>query len=380
MRAKVSGKRSAAGAQCSAVAWLAVPLLAVFLTCATGTCPSIAAERTGTFSIVAHDSTTGELGVAVQSCVFGVGPRVAWVHGGLGAIATQAQSNETFGPNGLRMLEAGLSAEETLDRLLAHDPGRENRQVGIVDANGGVANWTGESCLNWAGDSVGIGLTCQGNILVSEEVVAGMVRAYEETAGQELARRLIAALEAAQEAGGDSRGQQSAAILIGRPHPQFPEYAERYVDIRVEDHEQPIAELRRLYEIYEAQGLVQAHLRFADWLESKGNSLAAQDERLSVGEVLVRVLERDIQDAQRLNSLAWFTATHDIYLPQALEAARRAVALEPEDSNILDTLAEVHFRMGDAAKAIEVETRALSLSPEDDYLREQIARFRGETQ
>jgi uncharacterized Ntn-hydrolase superfamily protein len=275
------------------------------------------------------------------------------------------------------MLEAGLSATETLDWLLAHDPGRENRQVGVVDAHGGAANWTGGDCLHWAGDSMGIGFTCQGNILANKEVVAGMVRAFRETEGQELARRLIAALEAAQEAGGDSRGQQSAAILIGRPHPQFSEYAARYLDIRVEDHEQPIAELKRLYEIYESQGLVQAHLRFADWMESEGDSLAACHERERVGKVLVHVLERGIQDAHRLNSLAWYTATHGIYLEQALEAAQRAVALEPEDSNILDTLAEIHFRLGDATKAIEVETRALSLSPDDDYLKEQLARFRG---
>lgn len=378
MRVRAYSTTATASRQLSAVALWATLLSAIFFLRIDGVRTAAAAERIGTFSIVAHDSTTGELGVAVQSCVFGVGRRVAWVHGGVGAIATQAQSNESFGPDGLRLLEVGLSAEETLVWLLDHDPGRENRQVGVVDARGGVANWTGGGCLNWAGDSVGIGFTCQGNILASGEVVSGMVRAYNETAGQELARRLIAALEAAQEAGGDSRGQQSAAILIGRPHPQFPEYAARYVDIRVEDHQQPIAELKRLYEIYESQGLVQAHLRFADWMESEGDSIAARDERKHVGEVLVHVLERDIKDAQRLNSLAWFTATHDIYLDRALEAAQRAVALEPEDSNILDTLAEVHFRLGDAAKAIEVETRALSLSPEDDYIKEQLARFRGE--
>jgi uncharacterized Ntn-hydrolase superfamily protein len=177
----------------------------------------------------------------VQSRVFGVGPRVAWARGGIGAVATQAQSNESFGPTGLYLLEAGLSAEETLDWLLAHDEARAYRQVGIVDARGGVANWTGANCLSWAGDSAGVAYSCQGNILASGQVVAGMVQAFETTRGQELGRRLITALEAAQAAGGDSRGQQSAAILIGREHPQYPEYTYRYVDIRVEDHATPSA-------------------------------------------------------------------------------------------------------------------------------------------
>jgi uncharacterized Ntn-hydrolase superfamily protein len=330
----------------------------------------------GTFSIVAYDSLTGEVGVAVQSRVFGVGSRVAWARGGVGAVATQAQSNESFGPTGLYLMEAGLSADETLEWLLAHDDGRDGRQVGVVDGNGGVANWTGSGCQNWAGDSAGVAFTCQGNILVSAQVVAGMARAFQATAGEELARRLIAALEAGQAAGGDSRGQQSAAILIGRAHPDYPEYAYRYVDIHVEDHATPIAELKRLYELYEAQGLVQAHYRFAEWLAAEGDSLGARRERERVGQLLVRLLEKDVQDAESLNSLAWSCATADLYLPQSLEAAKRAVALSPRDSNIMDTLGEVYFRMGRVKEAIETETRALQISPNDNYLREQITRFK----
>ncbi len=341
-------------------------------------CAAPRADQTcGTFSIVAHDPSTGEVGVAVQSRVFGVGPRVAWAQGGIGAIATQAQSNESFGPNGLAMLGAGLTAQETLNALLAHDEGRESRQAGVVDARGGVANWTGSACLHWAGDSAGVGFTCQGNILTGADVVAGMVSAFEASAGQELALRLIKALEAAQAAGGDSRGQQSAAVLIGRPHPDYPEYAQRYVDIRVEDHATPIAELRRLYEIYEAQGLVQAHMRFAEWRAAQGDSAGARHERELVGQVLVRALDRDVRDAGMLNSLAWFAATNDLYLDEALVAAQRAVDLQPRDSNILDTLAEVYFRLGKTEQAIATESRALEIAPEDNYLKEQLARFRG---
>jgi len=350
-------------------------MIAQATTACAAASPAAADVPAGTFSVAARDSVTGEVGVAVQSKVFGVGPRVAWALGGAGAIATQAQSNESFGPDGLRLLDAGLSAGEVLDWLLAHDPGRENRQAGVVDASGGVAAWTGAACMDWAGDSTGVDFTCQGNILAGPAVVAEMARAFHETSGQELARRLLAALEAAQAAGGDRRGRQSAAILVGRPHPDYPEYARRYVDIRVEDHATPIAELRRLYGMYEAQGLTQAHLRFSEWMDAAGDSASARRERERVGEVLVRVLERDDADAGTLNALAWFAATHDIFLEEALAAARRAVELEPEDGNILDTLAEAHFRLGQVDEAVAVGKRALALSPDDDYLKEHIARF-----
>ena len=329
-----------------------------------------------TFSIAAFDPVSGEAGVAVQSRVFGVGTRVAWVQGGVGAIATHAQSNESFGPIGLELLEAGLSAQETLDSLLAHDELRDRRQIGIVDTRGGVAHWTGTGCMDWAGQAGGITFTCQGNILAQEAVVKDMVRAFEETRDQELAQRMIAALEAAQAAGGDTRGRQSAALLIGRFHPEYPEYTQRYVNIHVDDHATPIAELRRLYEMYEAQGLVQAHTRFAELLERTGQVEVAHREHERVGQVLARTLQKGTEDAGMLNSLAWFTATRDLYLPEALEAAKRAVALEPEDSNILDTLAEVYFRMGNAQQAIEVESRASEMAPEDEYLKEQLVRFR----
>jgi len=354
------------------------PVLGIVLGAWLAAVPGRAADdRCGTFSIVACDTTTGEVGVAVQSRVFGVGPRVAWVRGGIGAIATQAQSNESFGPRGLDLLAAGLSAGETLEWLVAHDTLAARRQLGVVDARGSVAHWTGPECLFWAGDSSGGGFTCQGNILVGPDVVAAMVGAFEGAAGRELADRLIAALEAGQAAGGDSRGRQSAAVLVGRPHPEFPEYAHRYVDIRVDDHATPIAELRRLYDMYAAQGLVQAHSRFADYLARIGDEPGAQRERTRIADVLRRLLAQNVEEAGTLNALAWYAATHDLYLSDALIAAQRAVALEPENSNILDTLAEVHFRRGEIGQAIAVAERALTLSPDDPYLQGQLARFRG---
>jgi tetratricopeptide (TPR) repeat protein len=169
---------------------------------------------------------------------------------------------------------------------------------------------------------------------------------------------------------------QSAALLVARPSDEYPEYRTRYVDLRVEDHKDPIRELRRVFGILESTDLAEAHLRYASAYDKAGRKDLAKVERDRVGEALRRALERGEKDASNLNGLAWVCATNDIYLEEALRAAERAVALEPKESGILDTLAEVHFRMGHADKAIEVETRALALEPDSNYLKEQIARFK----
>jgi uncharacterized Ntn-hydrolase superfamily protein len=328
-----------------------------------------------TFSIVAYDSTTQELAVAVQSRAFSVGMAVPWAEAGIGAIATQASTNESFGPKGLAMMKAKKAAPVVLRALLAADSGSAHRQVGIVDAKGRSAAHTGKDCNPWAGHRTGPGYSIQGNILAGEAVVADMERAYLTTKG-ELAQRLLAALEAGQAAGGDKRGQQSAAILVVRPSEEFPEYRTRYVDLRVEDAKEPIQELIRVFGILEAQRLAEAHLRFAEAYEKKGKKDLARVERERVGEALARALARGENDASNLNGLAWTCATNNVYLDEALRAAERAVELEPKNAGILDTLAEVHFRRGDAGKAVEVETRALAMEPANNYLTEQLNRFK----
>ncbi len=333
------------------------------------------APALATFSIVALDSLTQELGVAVQSRAFSVGMAVPWAEAGVGAIATQASTNESFGPLGLAMLKKGKEAPKVLRALLDADSGSAHRQVGVVDAQGRSSAHTGKSCSPWAGHRTGFGYSIQGNILAGEPVVAEMERAFLATKG-ELASRLLAALEAGQAAGGDKRGMQSAAILVVRPSEEYPEYRTRYVDLRVEDHKDPIREIRRVYEILEAQDLAEAHLRFASAYQKKGRGDLAKMERERVGEALRRALERGEKDASNLNGLAWVCATNDVYLPEALKAAELAAALEPKNTGILDTLAEVHFRMGNSEKAIEVGTRALGIEPSDNYLKEQVARFK----
>lgn len=202
-----------------------------------------------TFSVVGYDPETGALGIAVQSKFFAVGSVVPWAEAGVGAVATQSWANTTYGPKGLKLLKSGLSAEQTLQRLIADDPGRATRQVGIVDAKGNVANYTGDECNAWAGAVSGEHYTAQGNILAGEDVVKAMGKAYEETDG-ELADKLMAALFAGQEAGGDTRGQQSAALLVVQKNRGYGGFNDRYIDLRVDDAEKPIEELQRLLEIH----------------------------------------------------------------------------------------------------------------------------------
>ncbi|MFZ5825955.1 MAG: DUF1028 domain-containing protein [Bacillota bacterium] len=204
-----------------------------------------------TFSIVARDPETGELGIGVQSKFLAVGSAVPWAKANVGAIATQAWANVAYGPSGLALLEQGLSASEVVERLLAEDEGREHRQLGVVDQQGNAAAYTGAQCMHWAGHHVGDGYACQGNILVSEETVTSMARAYENSAHlPHLADRLVAALAAAQAAGGDSRGKQSAALYVVRAGGGYGGFNDRLVDLRVDDHREPIEELRRLLDLH----------------------------------------------------------------------------------------------------------------------------------
>ncbi len=206
----------------------------------------------GTFSIVAADPAAGEVGCAVQSKYFSVGSVVPWARAGVGAAATQAAGVAVYGRRALDELERGAEPDEALELVLADDAGRETRQLGVVTADGRAAAFTGGECLDWAGHRAGVGFAVQGTILAGERVVTGMVRAFEETAGMPLVERLVAALEAGQAAGGDRRGQQSAAVVVERAGAgaESRERIDRICDLRVEDHPEPVAELRRLVGVW----------------------------------------------------------------------------------------------------------------------------------
>ena len=210
----------------------------------------MAARRFGTFSIVAYDRDSASWGVAVQSKFIAVGSVVPWAEAGVGAIATQADANVAYGPEGLRRLRDGASASDVVRVLTEADPGRDERQLGVVDAKGGAAAHTGAKCLEWAGHEVGNGFACQGNILFGPAVVRSMARAYETTPG-DLLDRLLAALSAGQREGGDRRGMQSAALLIVRAHAGYGHEGDRWVDLRVDDHPSPIEELKRIVKLYD---------------------------------------------------------------------------------------------------------------------------------
>lgn len=285
-----------------------------------------AAERpVHTYSIVARDALTGELGVAVQSHWFSVGPVVPWAEAGVGAVATQSLVDVTYGPLGLEMMRAGRSAEEALRGLVAADSRADIRQVAMVDAAGVVAVHTGARCIAAAGHRTGAGYSVQANLMLRDTVWDAMARAYE-TASGDLAERMLAALEAAQAEGGDIRGQQSAALLVVSGKRTDTPWGGRLVDLRVEDSPQPLVELRRLLRLHRAY----THMNAGD-LAMEKDDLDAAVREYGAAEALV-------PDSAEM--LFW----HAITLAGAgrLEAARpllgRAYALEPNWRTVVERL------------------------------------------
>jgi uncharacterized Ntn-hydrolase superfamily protein len=230
-----------------------------------------------TYSIVGCDLEARQWGVAVQSKFLAVGSVVPWAEAEVGAVATQAYANPSYGPNGLTLLRKGHSASEVVERLTAADDGRDDRQLGVVDAQGGSASWTGPGCNDWAGGRTGSCYAAQGNILVGEETVAALADTFEASPDRPLAERLLEALAAAQAAGGDSRGQQSAALLVVERNGGYAGLSDVLVDVRVDDHKQPIDELARIYQLHQ-QLFGRTPERF--WLPLEGELRDEVDERL----------------------------------------------------------------------------------------------------
>jgi uncharacterized Ntn-hydrolase superfamily protein len=205
-----------------------------------------------TYSIVACDLDAGQWGVATQSKFLAVGSVVPWAEPHVGAVATQSYANPRYGPDGLALLRQGMSADEVVKRLTEADDGREHRQLGVVDARGDAATYTGSECQDWAGGRTGEGYAAQGNILVSGETVDALADTFEATVGRPLAERLLDCLDAAQAAGGDKRGQQSAALLVVEKDAGYAQLSDVVVELRVDDHERPLEELRRIYGLHDA--------------------------------------------------------------------------------------------------------------------------------
>lgn len=235
--------------------------------------PSTPLRPVHTYSIVARDPTTGELGVAVQSHWFSVGPIVAWAESGVGAVATQSFVDPSYGKLGLEMMRLGKSAPETLKALLAGDEGREVRQVAMIDMQGRVEAWTGKNDIQAAGHFVGVNYSVQANLMLNDKVWPAMSRAFESTKG-DLADRMLAALDAAQAAGGDIRGRQSAALIVVAGKPTGQAWKDRTFDLRVDDSPEPLRDLRRLVTLQRAYN----HMNAGDLaVEKKDNEGALRE-------------------------------------------------------------------------------------------------------
>lgn len=273
-------------------------------------------DAMGTFSIIARDPATGELGMGVQSKAFGAGNRAMTIKGGLAVIAHQASANPMYGAVGLELLGRGMTPEQALEFMVRADEGRDSRQVAILDAQGRTAAWTGKGANDWKGHRCGAGYCAQGNILVGAEVVDAMVKSFEATAGP-LAERLLAALDAAQAAGGDARGMQSGALVVVRPLAGSGGFSDRVIDIRVDDHKAPLVELRRLLNMVRSGQLVTE----ANRLLREGNTEAA------------------------------------------VATAQKASQLSPENDNAWVALASMQLKAGRKPAALEALRKAIDLNP-----------------
>ena len=268
-----------------------------------------------TYSIVGCDLEARQWGVAVQSKFLAVGSVVPWAEPEVGAIATQAYANPSYGPNGLELLREGLSAEEVVRRLTEEDDGRDERQLGVVGASGASAAWTGSGCLDWAGNRTGKCYSAQGNILVSGATVDALAETFESNAGHPLAERLLEALAAAQAAGGDSRGQQSAALLVVQRKGGYAALSDVFVDLRVDDHERPIEELARVYDLHQ-QLFGRTPERY--WQPLEGELRAEVEERLG------RLGYDSLEGWASVENLEERVSGSDAIDPVVLEALREA--------------------------------------------------------
>ena len=270
-----------------------------------------------TFSIIARDPATGEIGVGVQSKAFAAGNRAYTVKGGVGVIAHQSSANPMYGQIGIALLERGLTPQQALDMMRRSDEGRESRQVSILDFQGRGATFTGTGASDWKGGRCAKDYCVQGNILTGPEVVDALEKSFLSTAGQPLADRLMTALEAGQAAGGDARGQQSGAIVVARPLTNANSFNDRVIDIRVDDSKNPFREMRRILD-----------------LSRSGQLITEANTKATAGD-----------------------------LPGALKLVNDAVAKSPENDNAYVAKANIHLKMNQKTEAFAAVRKAVELNP-----------------
>ena len=354
--------------------WICVIVLILWtaLVCAESNTTDLEQPVISTFSIVAFDETTLEWGVAVQSKFLAVGSAVPFAEAGKGAVASQAWGNMQYGPQGLSLLGMDGDAADVVSFLTSKDENAVFRQLGVVDSKGKSAAFTGSKCQAWAGHLSGENYCVQGNILTGPEVVKAMGAAFENQSGS-LAERMLAALAAGQDAGGDSRGRQSAAILVVREKGGYSGLSDRAIDLRVDDHPTPILELMRIYELHKKTFGVMSYMNSFEYFQETGLSEVAST-------CLARSLDvaegTDDLEAPFLNAVAWSLAELKLHLPRARKLAERATVKAPDDPNILDTLATICFLMDDQTRAIELEEKAVKLSGNDPLFVEKLTKWK----
>lgn len=295
-----------------------------------------------TYSIVARDPVTGDMGVAVQSHYFSVGPVVPWAEAGVGAVATQSLVLVDYGPNGLALMKQGLTAREALDSLLKADPTNDGRQVAMVDAQGHIAAYTGKNCIPDAGDVQGEQFSCQANLMANPTIWPAMKAAYEKATG-DLAERMLAALDAAEKAGGDIRGRQSAAMVVVKAKASGKPWNDYLVNLRVEDHEEPLKELRRLLKLRRAYNLEDAGDNF---------TVAKQPAEAARAYAEAMKLAPDVVELQFWAAVTMYTNGQE---PEALKLFRQVFSRESQWVELVPRLARVGLFPNDPKKIEEVQ-------------------------
>ncbi|MEO6462247.1 MAG: DUF1028 domain-containing protein [Candidatus Eisenbacteria bacterium] len=341
-------------------------LAAVLALVSTG--PSAAAAMRGVLSIVALDRATGTIGVAVVSDAPGCGSEVPWVEAGVGAIATQGDANPGWGPRGLEFLRRGVPAQAVVDSLYRNDPGYLRRQVGVIDRNGVTGGFTGLELIGFAAGVIDSFVAVQGNSLSYTTALMALHDTMLARSGLPLPERLLHGIAwGATQARGPLR---SAALLVGRADPERPASATRWIDLRVDDHPSPVAELERLFRLHAAGRLVESHVHFAAQAKRAGATKLEQADRARAEQLMTRALADTSLTPHALGAMAMGLSQHGTHLEQAAKAIERALVREPKNRSFLDTASVLAEKRGDRAGALTFARRAAEAAPRDEYLQE----------
>ena len=336
-----------------------------------------AADMNGSFSIVARDPYTAEWGVACMSHAPACGNTVPWVQAGIGAIATQGETNATWGPLGLSYMRDGMLPTAVADTLQKMDAGMQRRQVALLDRKGWPGGYAGGELVNWSGGILDSNLAVQGNTMRDNRSLQAIFDSLKlMDPDLPLADRMLDGLAWADRRRADWRGVRSAALLIGRVNPKRPEDSSRYIYLRVDDDPDPIRKLAKLYRSWRASQLVAAHLDYAAWEKAaKAPDRAARDSTRASEAVKAALADTSV-GAPALNAMAWALAQRGAMLDQAWAAIERALKAEPKSTEFMDTAAEVRSRQGKAAEALAIIQKASSSVPTDEYLSGRVDYFK----